>query len=837
MIDIQKMKISFSENKFEDIVTILKIDESIISSQLLNKEILATFSSSLINAGYYLTAIHVIDSILKNLSENEKELKIKLLLLQCEACIYGYNFFKGKNVFYSLEIFFKEKNGFENEKLLFLQYEILKSFFNLPSEANTESDCKISKYIEIMNEKPDYKSLSFCYLKMGLNDRVNHKFSDAIINFERSLFNYSKIEDKFGIANVHYQLGYSYLILDKLELAIENFNTSKEIFNELKLYNKFSGTLTFLGYAYMKNGDLKTAEMLLLESLTVKKIFENDYFENYSRENLGDLYFIRGDFDSSLHYYLKAKEGFEENKSIKLLSAVLNKLGTLNSAQGHFEASLSYHTSALKNFTNINDYMGIPWTKLYLGESKFEMGDFDGALSCFNESLSQFTSFNNIHGIGFVSLLIGRIYLILNNENAIEYYLNAKNIFTKMDYYEGLVEAYIGLGICYEEKNKDNEALELIKKAQDIVTIQKKGHQGIAEKIFKYGLYSIENTLGKGYSYIDFISSSLDQLDENKKNKQRKKFLKAIKLKNELRLREQSKALELFESIIKEEIIEYHTTILSYLFIFEIKIFELKAYNNTEFISEANEILEKIIKLTSSNDLSLWTAKILALKAEIKLIELNFNEAKKFLNEAMKIAVSKNMKRLAFQFSNKYDEMVNKIVQLQLVQSERLTIAERLEITDLSIFDSNRDKFNLEIPTEESSYISIISETGHTLYSFNFNNTPTEEFDQLISGFLVAINSVISKLFASTGFIERIKHNEYTITLFSLIESVYICYAYKGPSYHAQNKIEDFKKVIEGETISRLLIEASNKKKTLNQEEIDLIEKILFSIFSKRLII
>ena len=175
--------------------------------------------------------------------------------------------------------------------------------------------------------------------------------------------------------------------------------------------------------------------------------------------------------------------------------------------------------------------------------------------------------------------------------------------------------------------------------------------------------------------------------------------------------------------------------------------------------------------------------------------------------------------------------MVNTIVDLENIQSNKLTLAERLEISNLTIFDPNRDKFNLEIPKEEPIYLSFITTSGMTLCSFNFHLNLTEDFDQLMSGFLVAINSVIVKLFSSSGFIERIKHDQYTITIYNLIDPIHICYVYKGRSYHAQLKLNELNAKLLGHPILQILIEASNQKRTLNQSETNVIQSLLDQTF------
>ena len=562
--------------------------------------------------------------------------------------------------------------------------------------------------------------------------------------------------------------------------------------------NQYAHSLAYIGDIYNKKGEISTATKILLNALKIEKVFDKDYYDTDTKETLATTCFKSGDLDQALKYFLEAEQ-FYRKGNLKSLGGVLNQIGRVKSSQGKFITSLEYHNEALEIFTSIKDLLGIPWTNIYLGESKFEMGDFDGALNSWLRCYEQFTELQNPFGLGFSSVYIGKVYLLLNNEKAIKYYQESIKIFEKIENDEGKAEAYIGYGIILEERNQQEEADIYFNKARAIINNAEKQNASLGDKLYNYCLLSLENSLGKGKnynkSYLSLITAYFNRVQENKKNKLRKTFLQAVKLNLTSRLREKTKAFELFESITKNEIIHYYTTLLSYLYILEISIFELKTFNNPDILVDVNNILDELVNLTSSNNFSSWAVRTIALKAQVKIIELDYEEAKKLLNEAINIAVSKNMNRLAFQLSNQYDEMVNQIVKLDELKSRRTvesSLSDILEITDFSIFDSNRNKFNLEIPNEEPTYLSLINTSGVTLFSVNFNvgtGTLKEDFDQLISGFLIALNSVILKLFASSGFIERIKHKEYTITLYSLIDTIYICYAYKGSSYHSQNKI------------------------------------------------
>ena len=840
----QQIESFFREKKYELVLKKYLEDNLIFDIEnATNLNNTKMFFNSLVNAGYFTKAIELITKYLIKNQNIYDEFRIEMLLLLIEAHFNSYSYSEGDIILQNLKHELSQNPTIPEYNYYSCLYELYKATFTRLPEEYTQTEEKLTKLINNYRQKGDQEKIAFLLLRRAFFYRVNRNNEAMFADFEEAFYIHSEMGNKFGQAIVYFQKGHSYSILDKseLELALLNFEKSSAIFKELGNMNQYAHSLAYIGDIYNKKGEISTATKILLNALKIEKVFDKDYYDTDTKETLATTCFKSGDLDQALKYFLEAEQ-FYRKGNLKSLGGVLNQIGRVKSSQGKFITSLEYHNEALEIFTSIKDLLGIPWTNIYLGESKFEMGDFDGALNSWLRCYEQFTELQNPFGLGFSSVYIGKVYLLLNNEKAIKYYQESIKIFEKIENDEGKAEAYIGYGIILEERNQQEEADIYFNKARAIINNAEKQNASLGDKLYNYCLLSLENSLGKGKnynkSYLSLITAYFNRVQENKKNKLRKTFLQAVKLNLTSRLREKTKAFELFESITKNEIIHYYTTLLSYLYILEISIFELKTFNNPDILVDVNNILDELVNLTSSNNFSSWAVRTIALKAQVKIIELDYEEAKKLLNEAINIAVSKNMNRLAFQLSNQYDEMVNQIVKLDELKSRRTvesSLSDILEITDFSIFDSNRNKFNLEIPNEEPTYLSLINTSGVTLFSVNFNvgtGTLKEDFDQLISGFLIALNSVILKLFASSGFIERIKHKEYTISLYSLIDTIYICYAYKGSSYHAQNKITELKEqLLKGEFIESIL-DASNKKRTLNQTESAMVENVIAKYFT-----
>lgn len=786
---------------------------------------------SLIKAGYFFKAIEVIQDFTNGAVTLPSEFYLKTMFLLIEAYNGCQNYAEAKKILNSI----KSSIEGELEPSNKCTVELIQSrFIKLPTEFRVVEE-KFTQIITNAGNEENQELLAHCLLKRGIFYRVSQQPDKMIVNLEKSKELFTSLNDTYGLGKIYYQMGYSSISLNKLDQSQLYFEKSAEFFKSNGNLNEYAYALAYLAHIYTKKGDLKTAENLLIQSLSISKLFEDDFYELDTKEKLADNYLFSGELDKALDLYNELVNKIGHNND-KELGGILNHIGTIHALQGKFEESLNIHKKALDLFTAIQDVLGEPWSNIYLGESAFRMGDFDGALECWIESYKQFKILENRLGLGFASINIGKTYLVLNDEQSSYYYEQAIAIFEKLQHLEGMVESYIGYAIILEEQKNFEQARIFHAKARAIFNNSDKRNSGIADKLYNYCLLSLENSFSEGQEYVEMILFYLNQNKNSKLNELRIKFLTAVKLYNTERLKEKAKALELFESITKNEIIDYYTTLMSYLYRLEIKIFELRTFDNLKILQEANKILEDITMLTASNNYSSWALRTKALKAQIKLIEFKYDEAKQLLNEAIETAVSKNMKRLAFQLHNQFDDLMNRIHRLKSLKFTRnsSTIAEVLDITDFSIFDENRDKFNMEILQDEPTYLSLINTTGMTLYSYNFNLISSEDFDQLISGFLIAINSVITKLFSSSGFIERIKHKDYTITLYALSENIYICYAYKGPSYHAQTKINQFREELLQHPFMQSIYEASNTKRTLNSSEIVMVEKILTNIFLQK---
>lgn len=795
---------------------------------------------TLLYSGYYLETISFVEEQLIS-SENKAStlISIYLMLIEAEAYYYCNNFKMGFLVIKSASDLLSNTLAIEDNEYLNLKIYIavekgcMEQIAGNFDQAEEHFDYIISKYMNNTGNFLEESVLIKVLIQRGYNYALIRNKALAFTYLEQALQKTSLSENNFEKAEVYYYLGLVYALFYEIEQSLEYLNKSRNIQIHLSNYNKGSWIAYTLAQIKKKQGKLKEAIKSIVEVITSSTTNKNKLLEFLAYKELGDVFTYQGELEKALYNLQNAELGFQEYDLYHFQGLVLNKIGSIKSNQGLFEESFYFHKKALTIFESISDHVEVARTYDYIGKNEFVRGDFDSAYVSWQQAESYYSRLKYKIGLSYCYLNLAKICLILNNQYIEDYYVKALSLAEELNLNEVLIESFIGYGIFYVDRNYLNQANECFTKATGLIKSIQGNNIKLSDRIYQFGLLSIDYSLGKGHGYVDLILDLLSSEEQTKKVQLRKDFILAFKNKLEKNIRDQAKALDSFEAICSSDI-DFYTRILAYLNRFEILIFEVKIFGTEELLVEANNVIEELISLASLNNLSSWAAKALALKGGLELVKLQFEESKNLFKEALRIAKIKNLKRVEISLNNQYDEFLIKTSKISILNEQNNTIQERLKITELSVFDSNKYYSQLEVNDEIPAYLSIIDAKGITLFSFNFQIDKNQDnTDQLISGFIIAINSVIQKIFSSTGFLERIKHKEYTLSINNITDSIYVCYGYKGQSYKAQKKIELFiEKLISNELLDSLL-NSSDNQHTLNKSETLMVAKMVNEIFTK----
>jgi len=335
----------------------------------------------------------------------------------------------------------------------------------------------------LSNEFPDFCSRPEVYLQLGNAAYAMGNLSEA----EKA---YLQVKGPFRPRALYF-LGTMFFENEKYNEAIKAFN---ELRNQFSLSEYSSLAAYYIAFSLRKKQDLMASNKQLYSLISMvldKEVMYNSFLL------LGDNYFDRAEYDSSLKYYkrgfdlLYGKTALEESKLDKL-SAIRGILLSVNATSG---------TGAMENKARdfIRKFKGTGLEakiNLLVGNILYNTGQYDRALDYLEESDSPSSFYN----AGIAYLKLGR------RQEAIQFLKKAASSKETAD------RAYLELGRIAFNEGDSRKAKEYLSRSAlpmasllYALSLHKEGNRGEAMR-------KLEGLTGKveGLSYLELARIQID---------------------------------------------------------------------------------------------------------------------------------------------------------------------------------------------------------------------------------------------------------------------------------------------------------------------------------------
>ncbi|MDH5403080.1 MAG: tetratricopeptide repeat protein [Candidatus Heimdallarchaeota archaeon] len=279
---------------------------------------------------------------------------------------------------------------------------------------------------------------------------------------------------------------------------------------------------------------------------------------------------------------------------------------------------------------------------------------------------------------------------------------------------------------------------------------------------------------------------------DNKMVKKRYEITHALILKTEKRFETLGEAKKILLDVVKSGMIDFDLTTTSIINLLDILLYEYKCFKNPAILVEINNELDSLLNYTSGLETTLIHLYLTFIKGKAALLNFNFEESKRFLLQSQVQAEELGFEILALEISNELDKYMDLFDKWTDLKYDSIGIEEMLKYVEFeeTFISSNIHLQSEFIEGEEPVKLFLIDNKGTSIYSFDFHSIEKLN-DQLIGGFLTAINHALSETFQEKSTIERIKYGDYTILMRQEIDINY-CYVFKGKSYKAYRKLSEF---------------------------------------------
>lgn len=384
-------------------------------------------------------------------------------------------------------------------------------------------------------------------------------------------------------------------------------------------------------------------------------------------------------------------------------------------------------------------------------------GEYKLAFEKSEELLVISTELEHHYNLPLVLIMMGNIQRIRgNNEEALEYYKETLKIIEQTGWDIKTAETLYFIILLHLEMSNDHEVKNYLIRIEDL-TKQKE-----------------DETIQKIYQVA-----------------------KAVILNSSNRIVEKAEAQQILKKIYEEEIdTEFSISQVftdAVLNLCSLLFEELRDTRNEQILNEIELLLANLDIISKKRCDYLLEVEINIIEAKIAFLKFDFDKAQKLLNQARILAEKKGIIKLAIKASNEHDELISQLDKMKDFEAKGLPLNERLDAINLEKSFTKIIQRKIEdvqeIP-EKPVTLLILLDIGLTLFSHSFLEVVEIE-DQLVGGFIAAIIAFCKEAFHSSGTLERIKHQDYTILIKEKDKLVY-CYVYQGKSFSALDKLEQF---------------------------------------------
>ncbi|MHA1200214.1 MAG: tetratricopeptide repeat protein [Candidatus Heimdallarchaeaceae archaeon] len=446
---------------------------------------------------------------------------------------------------------------------------------------------------------------------------------------------------------------------ESLKIMLKLFEFTKETGNKLMYISGLDGLASayFSLHDYKKYYDLQKERLVIVEELGYRNMLAGSY------SRIGQYYSVTGSYEEALEYYKKCLDINIEFKNKAGIASTQQMIGTVYYLIGNLKKSIEYLTEAVEFFEEHR-----------------------------NQSLPRIFS-----EIASALQLTGEL------DKALEYLEKSMEIYEGLQNQSGICSILSEQGVIYWQKGIQDEAIALIKRSLDIALNIKDDVKISSNASYLVQFYLEQNAVDKAKEHLEII----EQISKKSKLHQVKfdlKFSTAIILKNSSNERDRIKAELLLEQLLEEDI-SYSLKVKVLLQLCSILLENLKETNNEEILERINSHVKALQDLSENNNSHILLVETLGLKAQLELIEFNFETAKSLLLKAQTVAQENDLDKLVLDILKQQENLTKQSIELNKLEKDKSTLASRMSVVKLeeTVVNIKKTSISKTVSREEVS--------------------------------------------------------------------------------------------------------------------------------------
>lgn len=270
-----------------------------------------------------------------------------------------------------------------------------------------------------------------------------------------------------------------------IQEALDDGNKALALAEDIDWNDGIATAYLRLGNTYTFKGDSKKALEYYTKSLDIYRQKENKVYIEKCQGNMANCYSNLGDYPKALEYYRLSLEESEKIRDTIGVIANLNCIGLVFATLGDYPKSLDYYQRASVEAQSSGDNYEIASVLNNIGDLYKKLNDTVKALNSLKQSLQISKKIGNNKLEALTLLSIGKL-LGIKNDSASIYLNQSMDIYRKMGRDIGVANCLEQLGLVYEEQKKYSTALDYTLQAGELFSKEEE-QDLLAENYFQAG--------------------------------------------------------------------------------------------------------------------------------------------------------------------------------------------------------------------------------------------------------------------------------------------------------------------------------------------------------------
>jgi class 3 adenylate cyclase/lipopolysaccharide biosynthesis regulator YciM len=270
-----------------------------------------------------------------------------------------------------------------------------------------DSTISLAMQASDMAEKINFKKGKALALKnIGLGYYYQGKFIETLDYWTQSLMLYEDLKDETGISNLLNNLSAVYNDqgddVRALDFALRSLSIAEKLGDKLRIMSALNSVGTI--YYNQSEGTIKTnkevnqdkALKYLSMALPLCEQLGNTEAFGIISENIGEIYFKKGNYNKAMEYYKKAVDVLKNNPNAPF---ALNGIGKIYRDKGDFDQALKFHNEALQLAQKLDVQQRVVESLEGLANAYEKKGDLNTALNYFVRAATLASDIKSNHNL------------------------------------------------------------------------------------------------------------------------------------------------------------------------------------------------------------------------------------------------------------------------------------------------------------------------------------------------------------------------------------------------------------------------------------------------------